>query len=52
MSERIQLSTGASEWTPIGAIAIGYPDPGADPVPPARASDRRSLNELVHLGRW
>ena len=22
------------EWTPIGAIAIGYGDPGADPVPP------------------
>ena len=41
-----------AEWTPIGAIAIGYPDPGADPVPPARASDRKSLSELVHLGRW
>ncbi len=41
-----------AEWTPIGAIAIGYPDPGADPVPPARASDRKSLDELVHQGRW
>jgi nitroreductase len=41
-----------AEWTPIGAIAIGYPDPGADPVPPARASNRKSLGELVHLGRW
>jgi nitroreductase len=41
-----------AEWTPIGAIAIGYPDPGSDPVPPARASDRKSLSELVHLGRW
>jgi nitroreductase len=40
------------EWTPIGAIAIGYPDPGADPVSPARASDRKSLDELVHRGRW
>jgi nitroreductase len=40
------------EWTPIGAIAIGYPDPDADPVPPARASDRKSLGELVHRGRW
>jgi nitroreductase len=40
------------EWTPIGAIAIGHPDPGADPVPPARASDRKSLDELVHRGRW
>jgi nitroreductase len=40
------------EWTPIGAIAIGYPDPGASPVPPARASDRKSLADLVHRGRW
>jgi nitroreductase len=40
------------EWTPIGAIAIGYPDPGSDPVRPARASDRKSLDELVHQGRW
>ena len=40
------------EWMPIGAIAIGYPDPDADPVPPARASDRKSLGELVHRGRW
>ncbi len=40
------------EWTPIGAIAIGYPDPAADPVPPARASDRKPLDELVHRSRW
>jgi nitroreductase len=40
------------EWTPIGAIAIGYPDPDADPVPPARASDRKSLAELVHRSHW
>ncbi len=40
------------QWTPIGAIAVGHPDPGADPVPPARASDRKSLDELVHRGRW
>jgi nitroreductase len=41
-----------AEWTPIGAIAIGYPDLAADPVPPARASDRKSLDELVHRGHW
>lgn len=41
-----------AEWTPIGAIAIGHPDPAADPVPPARASDRKSLGELVHRGTW
>jgi nitroreductase len=40
------------QWMPIGAIAIGYPDPAADPVPPARASDRKSLDELVHRGHW
>jgi nitroreductase len=40
------------EWTPIGAIAIGYPDPEADPVPPTPASMRKSLDELVHQGRW
>jgi nitroreductase len=40
------------QWMPIGAVAIGYPDPAADPVPPARASDRKSLDELVHRGHW
>jgi nitroreductase len=40
------------EWTPIGAVAVGYPDPAADPVRPARPSDRKSLAELVHRGRW
>jgi len=40
------------QWTPIGAIAIGHPDPASDPFPPARASDRKSLSELVHRGHW
>ena len=40
------------KWTPIGAIAIGYGDPEADPVRPASASERKSLDELVHRGRW
>jgi len=40
------------EWTPIGAIAVGHPDLPADPVPPARISERKSLAELVHRGRW
>ena len=40
------------EWEPIGAIAIGYPDPDTDPVPPARPGDRKSLTDLVHHGRW
>lgn len=41
-----------AEWTPIGFVAVGHPDPAADPVPPARASDRKSLDALVHRGRW
>jgi nitroreductase len=41
-----------ANWTPIGALAIGFPDPAADPVPPARSSDRKPLAELVHRGRW
>ena len=40
------------EWTPIGVIAVGHPDLPADPVTPARASERKSLGELVHRGRW
>jgi nitroreductase len=40
------------EWMPIGAIAVGYPDPGSDPVSSARTRDRKSLDELVHRGRW
>ena len=40
------------QWTPIGAIAIGHPNPGAEPVPPGRASARKSLDELVHRVRW
>ncbi len=38
------------EWTPIGAIAIGHPDPDAAPI--ARVTARKSLDELVHRGHW
>lgn len=40
------------EWMPIGAVAVGYPNPAADPVKPARPGDRKSLAELAHRGRW
>jgi nitroreductase len=40
------------QWTPIGAIAIGHPNPGAEPVPPGRPTARKSLDELVHRARW
>lgn len=37
-------------WTPIGAIAIGHPDPDAGPVP--RVTARKPLDQLVHHGHW
>jgi nitroreductase len=41
------------QWTPIGAIAIGHPDPAGDPAPSsARSITRKSLDELVHRGQW
>jgi nitroreductase len=40
------------EWTPIGAIAVGHPGPAADPMGPTSPSLRKSLDELVHQGRW
>lgn len=41
------------QWTPIGAVAIGYPDPSGDPAPSsARSITRKSLGELVHRGQW
>ncbi len=41
------------EWTPIGAIAIGHPAPETDQMPSsARSIARKSLDELVHRGRW
>jgi nitroreductase len=40
------------EWMPVGAIAIGHPDPANDPIRPARPSERMPLAGLVHRGRW
>lgn len=41
------------QWTPIGAIAIGHPDPAGDPAPSsARSIARKRLDELVHRGQW
>jgi nitroreductase len=39
------------EWDPIGAMAFGHPAP--DPVKSsAHSRPRRSLEEVVHRGRW
>lgn len=40
------------EWDPIGGIALGHPAP-VDPVrSSAHARPRKSLDEVVHRGRW
>lgn len=40
------------EWTPIGAIAVGYYDPESNPDRPALRSRRKPLADLVHRGHW
>ena len=39
-------------YQPIGAVAIGHPDPAADRGGSSRVISRRKLDELVHRGRW
>jgi len=39
-------------YQPIGAVAIGHPDTAADSGGSSRVIKRRSLEDLVHVGRW
>jgi nitroreductase len=39
-------------YVPIGAVAIGHPDPEADRGGSGRVIKRRPLDDLVHRGRW
>jgi nitroreductase len=41
-----------ASYLPIGAVAIGHPDPAADQGGSAKVIKRRSLDDLVHRGRW
>jgi len=40
------------QYTPIGAVAVGHPDPAADPGGSSRVLKRRALDDLVHPGYW
>ena len=47
-----QLYGVPGQYLPIGAVAIGHPDPGTDKGGSGKAIKRRTLDELVHRGRW
>ncbi len=38
--------------TPIGTIALGTPDAGGDRPSQSAARERRTLDQIVHLGGW
>jgi nitroreductase len=40
------------QYLPIGAVAIGHPDAAADPGGSSKVIKRRSLDDVVHRGRW
>jgi nitroreductase len=48
---RAQYEVPAS-YTPIGAVAVGHPDPAADAGGSSRVIKRRTLDDLVHRGCW
>jgi nitroreductase len=51
--EKFRAAYGVPDaYHPIGAVAIGYPYPGADAGGSAHVIKRRALDDLVHRGRW
>jgi nitroreductase len=50
---RLRAEFGVPEaYLPIGAVAVGHPDPDGDEGGSSRVIRRRTLDELVHYGRW
>ncbi len=47
-----QLYSVPDGYMPIGAVAIGHPDPASDKGGSSKVIKRRSLDDLVHRGRW
>ncbi len=39
-------------YLPIGAVAVGHPDPASDKGGSSRVIKRRALDDVVHYGRW
>lgn len=52
ISEFRELYGVPESYLPIGAVAIGHPDTAADSGGSSRVINRRSLDDLVHVGRW
>jgi nitroreductase len=40
------------DWTPIGAVAIGHPDPSVTPAGSGTTRPRKPLTDLVHRATW
>jgi len=50
---RFRAEFGVPEtYLPIGAVAVGHPDPAHDQGGSSRVIKRRTLEDLVHRGRW
>ena len=50
---RFRAQYGVPEgYVPIGAVAVGHPDPAADLGGSSSVISRRRLDDLVHRGRW
>jgi len=50
---RFRAAFGVPEqYKPIGAVAIGHPDPESDPGGSSRVIKRRALTDVVHRGHW
>lgn len=41
-----------ADWTPIGAVAVGHPDPSIAPAGSAATRRRKPLSDLVHRATW